>query len=71
MAGDAGQLLVGAVHNGTLTAALLGAHEVHETLTAKPVSIILGAYVGPKRGLSSSFGFPSTRSKVVGSGDGE
>lgn len=53
VARDAGQLLVGAVHNGALAAALLRAHEVHEALTAESVAIILRAYVGPKRGLSS------------------
>lgn len=71
VAWDAGQLLVGAVHNGALAAALLRAHEVHETLTAESVAIILRAYVEPKRGLSLSIGFPRTRSKVVGSGGGE
>lgn len=71
VARDAGQLLVGAVHNGALAAALLRAHEVHETLTAESVAIILRAYVGPKRGSSSSFGFPGTGSMVVGSGGGE
>lgn len=60
VAWDAGQLLVGAVHNGALAAALLRAHEVHEALTAESVAIILRAYVGPKRGLSSSFVFPGT-----------
>lgn len=41
VAWDAGQLLVGAVHNGTLTATLLGAHEVHEALAAEPAAVIL------------------------------
>lgn len=41
VAGDAGQLLVGAVHNGALAATLLGAHEVHEALAAEPAAVIL------------------------------
>lgn len=41
VAWDAGQLLVGAVHDGALTATLVGAHEVHEAVAAEPGAVIL------------------------------
>ena len=49
MAGDAGQLLVGAVHDGALAAAPVRAHEVHEALAAEPAAVILRAW-GAKEG---------------------
>lgn len=52
VARDAGQLLVGAVHNGALTATLVGAYQVHEAVAAEPAAVILGAWAGPKRGIS-------------------
>lgn len=41
VARDAGQLLVGAIHNGALAATPLGAHEVQEALTAEPAAVVL------------------------------
>lgn len=41
VAWDAGQLLVGAVHDGALTATLVGAHEAHEAVAAEPGAVIL------------------------------
>lgn len=52
VAWDAGQLLVGTVHDGALTATLVRAHEVHEAFTAEPAAVILGAWAGPKTGVS-------------------
>ena len=49
VAGDAGQLLVGAVHDGALAAAPVWAHEVHEALAAEPAAVILRAW-GAKEG---------------------
>lgn len=70
VAWDAGQLLVGAVHNSALAAALLGAHEVHEALTAEPAAVILGAWEGPKRGRQCHpSSMQSPRLWVVGVGD--
>lgn len=70
VAWDAGQLLVGAVHNSALAAALLGAHEVHEALTAEPAAVILGAWEGPKRGRQRHpSSMQSPRLWVVGVGD--
>jgi hypothetical protein len=52
VAWDTGQLLVGAVHDGPLTAALLGAHEVHEALAAEAAEVVLGAWAGQRGGVS-------------------
>lgn len=66
VAWDSGQLLVGAVHDGALTAALVGAHEVQEALTAEPAAVILRAWGGPSRGRQHR-GVPA-QSKAVGGG---
>lgn len=52
VAGDAGQLLAGAVHDGAFAAALLRAHEVHEAGAAEAAAVILRAWEGAE-GLGS------------------
>lgn len=66
VAWDSGQLLVGAVHDGALTAALVGAHEVQEALTAEPAAVILRAWGGQAGGVSTVGFLPRARLWAVG-----
>lgn len=67
MAGDAGQLLVGAVHDGALAAAPVRAHEVHEALAAEPAAVIFRAW-GAKEGVSASAARAGAGLWAVGTG---